>query len=308
MKLAPHGLPEHYRGETFFARSGLPLHVIHDQSQNAVPMHDHDFCELVLVLSGRGLHHTDTGEYAVAAGDVFLIRPAEKHGYTQVESFQIINLLFDPAGLGLPGEDLRECAGYQALFSLEPSLRQRHGVRNHLRLPLRDLAVARDLCLRIHGELSGKKAAYRSLVVAHFTALVVLLSRIYPGGHRGDPEALLRLAAALARLEGRWQEKIRLSELAAEARMTQSSFQRAFQRAMDCSPIDYLIRYRVGKAAELLARGELPVTQIAYRCGFDDGNYFSRKFRAVMGMTPRDYRQTHRSAAANLPGKPEVPG
>ena len=70
---------------------------------------------------------------------------------------------------------------------------------------------------------------------------------------------------------------------------------------MGVSPIDYLIRLRIRKAAELLCDDGTKVTEAAFRVGFADGNYFSRQFRRVTGLTPGEYRRHARRA--DLGGK-----
>ena len=41
----------------------------------------------------------------------------------------------------------------------------------------------------------------------------------------------------------------------------------------------------------LLNTTQLPIDAISRRCGFGDGNYFSKVFRAHMGLSPRAFRQ-----------------
>lgn len=45
------------------------------------------------------------------------------------------------------------------------------------------------------------------------------------------------------------------------------------------------------EASRLLAFTQLPVTEVGYRLGFDDPSYFSRRFRALRGEAPSDYRR-----------------
>jgi len=60
---------------------------------------------------------------------------------------------------------------------------------------------------------------------------------------------------------------------------------------MGDSPIDYLIRLRILQAANLLRKEELNITEVAYRVGFQDSNYFARQFHRIMGTTPSIYRR-----------------
>ena len=83
----------------------------------------------------------------------------------------------------------------------------------------------------------------------------------------------------------------RLRDLAAAARMSESSLLATFKEATGQSPIDYLIHLRIQRAAEQLRHNTQSISEIAYSVGFEDSNYFSRQFRKTMQSSPRDYRR-----------------
>jgi two-component system response regulator YesN len=58
---------------------------------------------------------------------------------------------------------------------------------------------------------------------------------------------------------------------------------------MTCN--DFIARWRMLEARRLLDRGDLLVKQVAYRVGFEDPNYFSRRFKGVVGISPSRYRK-----------------
>jgi AraC family L-rhamnose operon transcriptional activator RhaR len=74
---------------------------------------------------------------------------------------------------------------------------------------------------------------------------------------------------------------------------------RTFARWVGQPPMHYLARLRAERAAALLATTDLPVAVIGTKVGWPDPAYFSRRFRAAFGVSPRAYR-TLRSAG--LPG------
>ena len=67
-----------------------------------------------------------------------------------------------------------------------------------------------------------------------------------------------------------------------------------FRANMGLSLSDYITRYRLEKAAELLRTTQVPVVAIAEACGFANINYFYTIFKKNYGVTAGTYRQTHR--------------
>jgi two-component system response regulator YesN len=60
---------------------------------------------------------------------------------------------------------------------------------------------------------------------------------------------------------------------------------------------DYLNRYRIQKAKELLLTTDESITAIAANVGYEDTSYFSRVFHEIAGCAPRAYRQQLQSSA-----------
>ena len=56
------------------------------------------------------------------------------------------------------------------------------------------------------------------------------------------------------------------------------------------SPQNFLIRYRITKAKELLSVSNMTIENIAASCGFYDTRAFSKSFRQHYGMSPKEYR------------------
>lgn len=90
-----------------------------------------------------------------------------------------------------------------------------------------------------------------------------------------------------------------VAEHAARHGMTPAELRTAVRRGAGCSPKDYLLGIRLGRAKELLAGTELPVAAVARRVGYDDPAYFSRLFTRRVGTAPVRFRdrQVH-----NVPG------
>ncbi|HET6485544.1 MAG TPA: helix-turn-helix domain-containing protein [Spirochaetia bacterium] len=266
---------------------GFPLVVDRIRHHGATSLHTHDFSELVIILAGRGVHYSTDTAYPVIAGDAFVVTQA--HGYRETEDLDLINVLFDAQRLALPLEDARKLPGYHAFFALEPRFRRRHGFRSSLHLSLAELAVVSELVAQMEAELRKKSSGYELMTKSLMLQLIGRLSRAYERMRAVESRPLIRLGTVLSHLERHYAEEVRLEDLAEIAGTSTSSLQRAFRAITGHAPIEYLIRLRLLRACELLRKGELNVTETAYRVGFTDGNYFSRQFRRVMACSPREF-------------------
>jgi transcriptional regulator GlxA family with amidase domain len=66
---------------------------------------------------------------------------------------------------------------------------------------------------------------------------------------------------------------------------------RSFQEFLGISPMQYLIKYRIFTATQLLIDTDYSVTEICARCGFPSPSYFSKMFKRYTGTTPSKYRR-----------------
>lgn len=92
-------------------------------------------------------------------------------------------------------------------------------------------------------------------------------------------------------IERNYQEDIRISDLAEALKVTPNFLSYRLKTACG-KPFTQLLTGRRLEAAEQMLKFEsdLGITEIALRCGFRDGNYFSATFRRWKGMSPREYR------------------
>lgn len=65
---------------------------------------------------------------------------------------------------------------------------------------------------------------------------------------------------------------------------------RLFQKSEQTSPLAYVKDRRVEAALALLRTTELPIHEIAQKCGFESPSYFGKVFRDYMSLTPKEYR------------------
>lgn len=92
-------------------------------------------------------------------------------------------------------------------------------------------------------------------------------------------------------IESHWDKEVSLKELAKLCCLSVAHFRHLFMNKLNTTPIRYRDSLRILYAKDYLLQNEYSIIEIAYKCGFDDGNYFSRYFKKHVGVTPSQYRQ-----------------
>lgn len=84
-----------------------------------------------------------------------------------------------------------------------------------------------------------------------------------------------------------------VAELGTKVGMSRSAFAERFAEVVGESPMQYLIKWRVQKAASLLRSGEAGIAEIAARVGYQSDVAFAKAFKRAMGVSPGAYRRGH---------------
>lgn len=92
-----------------------------------------------------------------------------------------------------------------------------------------------------------------------------------------------------------FSEEITLSDLSASANISKSECSRCFKISLNTTPYKYLTEYRLSKAAQLLAKTNEPVGNIAAAVGFHQISHFGKCFKEKTGCSPKAYREMENS-------------
>ncbi|MFF6775025.1 helix-turn-helix domain-containing protein [Streptomyces sp. NPDC012637] len=151
-------------------------------------------------------------------------------------------------------------------------------------VPLADAAPARAAIGRIARAARPGNPLLEVETAAAVHELLVALRRARADTNAdGDPVLSALARDAFSRMS--------VAEHAARHGMTAAELRTAVRRAAGCSPKDYLLTVRLGRAKELLAATDLPVAAVARRVGYDDPAYFSRLFTRRVGTAPIRFRE-----------------
>lgn len=92
-------------------------------------------------------------------------------------------------------------------------------------------------------------------------------------------------------ISANYKERITLEDTARMVYLSPAYLSRIFKQETGVTFNEYLNRVRVNKAKELLRRRELRMTDISLAVGYEDQSYFTKVFKRVAGMLPREYRE-----------------
>ena len=99
------------------------------------------------------------------------------------------------------------------------------------------------------------------------------------------------LAVARQYMNSHFEEELSVEQLAKKCNVSTSYLHKLFAEALGQSPHDYLLTRRISAAKGLLIGTDLPLSEVAIRCGFNSQAYFSDCFRRKTGQTPGSFRK-----------------
>ena len=136
------------------------------------------------------------------------------------------------------------------------------------------------------------------------------ISRSYKGQNRRKRETGTDyVERATEYIRSHFQEDLTVAKLAHYVGLNRSYLTTVFQNTLHVSPQQFLMRFRMERASQLLLEGTLSIGEIARSCGYPDPLTFSKAFKRTLGMTPSQYQS--RQTLSNLvqpPSKDSEPG
>jgi AraC family L-rhamnose operon transcriptional activator RhaR/AraC family L-rhamnose operon regulatory protein RhaS len=260
-----------------------------------------DFLSLYFVMSGRGTHIVDDRRYAICRGDVYLLGIGATHRFVDCQDLAATTIHFSPALFDRETlEALLATPGFQSLFVEDSVPRNPDGEERGARWlhlgPDTLGSIAADLD-EILQETNAPGPVRKVLVRALVLRLMIRVSRLYASysASHGVPPSGRSLrensvAAAVRFIDENFASELRVNEIAKMVSLSPDHFTEVFSAVMGRTPRDYIRHVRLEHAKASLRNSDIPITRIALECGWCDHAHLSQVFRAVVGLTPSQYR------------------
>jgi AraC family transcriptional regulator of arabinose operon len=240
---------------------------------------------LIYTLRGSGRYSHGADALRTEPGDITLYPPSTPHDYRIAENAKEWEMLWAHF---IAWPHWQELLAWPQRF---------HGLR---RVHVRDHARRRQI---VSALLSMNAHAIGPLDEAELFAMnalekALLLCKAF---HADSAQTRLdaRIGKALSFMCENASRRVRLDEIAREAALSPSRLSHLFHEQVGLTPLEYLEHQRIRQAKRLLELSAHNVTQIALATGFESQSYFTRRFTARTGVSPKKYRKDYmeRSAA-----------
>jgi AraC-like DNA-binding protein len=253
------------------------------------PLTFDDFVLVSQQMSGRFAVRAETGERLVSPGEHVVLDAHTRYQLRWEENCSLFNVrlprtAFETAVAELTGAG--ESGAIRFPLSSHPSKQGRIAVQKVTHFLLRNAGPS--------GLLTSGALMRGQLIRMLVASLIEAYGGVFPTADAcssGDvrPPAVRR---AIAYLEGAATEDVRVSEVAAAARLSTRALQDAFRTYLDTTPMSYLRSIRLARAHADLRQASLEggttVADVAYRWGFGNLGRFAADYRREFGRSPSE--------------------
>ncbi|MBE6895779.1 MAG: AraC family transcriptional regulator [Ruminococcaceae bacterium] len=266
---------------------GIPLIAMYSNSCSTETLESHDhgsFFEICYLKRGTQKYCIGNDEYTINGGEVFITFPREKHssGNDPQSRGCLYWLHLDsrcPSLLGLDRQSSEKLI--ESLYSVK--------TRN---FKIRDDIAAKLLKAYNLFDRGGELdiIAARSLLTVFLCELIYSERNMAKKSVISDP-----ISRAKAYMDENIKEKINLDELSEMINFSLSHFKLKFKKEIGIPPGEYIMQRKIYDSIDLLT--EKSLTYIAYEYNFSSPQHYSKNFKAVTGMTPKEYKNKMKLSA-----------
>jgi len=271
----------------------FPFRVLMSEWRNFF-YHWHEVLEIIYVISGHISVFVEGKVFNVEKSDIIVINSCDVHGFFGADKEN--SLMIIQVGLEVFEQtlvDLRDQFFHKLVFDKKIYISAKEDPRLHKTLE-NPLLVMKE---EYYKKQDGYRLALRSKLYEF--ALVFVreipernLSKNEIAHYKYNHEILERVFSFI--FNNADNPDITLKDAADAAAMSKFYFTRFFKEQTGQTFHDFLSRLRTSASQEYLVESDLPITEIAYRCGFASLKTFNRIFKTYVNVSPSEYRTGQR--------------
>lgn len=264
------------------------LFHLHSQQASKVEYHYHEFCKLLLLVSGRGGYVVDGQRYLLQPGDAVLIGSRSVHRPELDEDVPYERIIIYISPEFLEQASTEEC-NLLDVFS---------GERGHV-LRTKEPVYRKlfSLATALEKELSGNEYGRVIMGNAALLRLLVEIGRCFRQEDTQNPQPVIpknaRILEIMSYIEAHLTEDLDIDVLAERFFISKFHMMRLFRQQTGFTIHTYLSQRRLVHARNLIAGG-MRATEACYRSGFRSYSSFTRAYGKHFGTTPTGRMDTAR--------------
>ncbi len=249
----------------------------HHSAQFTMEWRTHPFIKVVYVLQGKGTFHLGEAKEYFSAGDVIIVPPGTRNRIDD-----------DPAA----ASSLYVCCVAKSLVSFDPVLADQ--------LPCQVLRgdghfanrVASLLRRMVHVQVLESPSRAITMVADAMKMIQAVLDRNQKRTKNEKPTSDERMAIQryVDRLPSNFFDETSIDVAASGLGIPRRTFTKLFVEVTGDTWLNHIRCLAISHAKRRLRETDLPITSIAFECGFNDLSTFYRQFKKHCGVTPREYR------------------
>ncbi|MFD1957685.1 AraC family transcriptional regulator [Paenibacillus thailandensis] len=233
-----------------------------------------DHYKVHFVHKGIGRVRAGDSIYELTAGQGFFIYP---HVVTYYEADRDEPWTY--SWIGFQGDEVERALSRTSLTAERPVF------------PM-DVRLMPALYERMSEIESDERSAglYLQALLYEFLAVLTTVAPLHDTGRSHPRKQDVYVHQSLEFIHTHYGEDLSVSQLARTLGLDRKYLSAIFKASVGVPPQQYLLRYRMDKACELLAEGKYTVGEVARSVGYRDALLFSRMFRKAKGVPPKEYR------------------
>ena len=260
---------------------------VHDE--NCV-FHFHTYIEFVFIESGFSLHSFNGKTTILIPGDLFAVGLNNCHMYFSVNNVKLYNIIFDLNEISEVSEKVTALTGLNFLTETD-----------NKNFPLINIASDNRheliiLLEKMHSERENKNTGWELALKTYLVQFLIMYSRLSQSeenakspAHSG--EYINYIFKSIRFIEENYSKNITSDDVARHAGINSKYLAKQFINKFNISLAEYIRRFKVNKALEMIISTEKPLNLISTECGFINFSSFSRTFKNIIGNPPRYYEK-----------------
>lgn len=267
----------------------LPISVHFDTAlvtgPNSIPVY-HPELELVRILSGHVVIQLGGEVRTFYAGDIFLIPGNTIHRYRYIsEDARYCTLFFSPAAIAMQPEHFFQKVFVQPLqegrLSLPSLLQKGHPAYEGICAQFDTLPNARMF--------TQDYQARRFSAVMNICLMLLPYSTVAAETRPSSDPGNDAVRMCMRYIHTYYANKLTLEDLAIFCHLHPNYLCALFKNYTGQTLFEYIARFRVETATQLLKEEPLPMGKVAELVGFHSESQFYKKFKEIMGVSPKVY-------------------